>query len=167
MACGAGLLVVLCQVRNVSLFAIGISVAPVPVVLFSVATMPVFAALLSRVLMGEATHWSTWAATVAVLVGIGLAVFGTAPGGVRGSALLGARAGLGVALSLALSFVTIRRNARLAILPVVGAGALPAGAIGLARARPQAMAGGHVWAIVLAGRFVLPVSFFSLSPASR
>jgi drug/metabolite transporter (DMT)-like permease len=167
VACGAGLLVVLCQVCNASLFAIGIALAPVPVVLFSVATVPVFAALMSRMLLGEATHWSTWAAIVAVLAGIGLAVFGTAPDGTTGSPLLGAGAGLGVALSLALSFVTIRRNTRLPILPAVGGGAVLAGLIALARIGPQAMAGGHVWAIALAGGLVLPVSFFSLSLASR
>ncbi|WP_127900367.1 DMT family transporter [Solirhodobacter olei] len=167
VSCGAGLLVVVCQVCNASLFAIGIAAAPVPVVLFSVATVPVFAALMTRLLLGEATHWSTWAAIAAVLAGIGLAVFGTGPGRATGSPLLGAGAGLGVALSLALSFVTIRRNARLPILLAVGAGAVLAGLVGLARIGPQAMASGHVWAIVVAGGLVLPVSFFSLSLASR
>lgn len=167
IACGAGVLVVLCQVFNASLFAIGIAVAPVPVVLFSVATVPVFAALLSTMLLGEPTHWSTWVAIVAVLSGIGLAVFGEAPGGASGSPLVGAGTGLGVALSLALSFVTIRRNAQLPILLAVGSGAMLAGLIGLAGIGPQAIAGGRVWAIILAGGLVLPVSFFSLSLASR
>lgn len=167
VACGAGLLLMLCQICNASLFAIGAAVAPVPVVLCSVATVPIFAALLSRVLMGEATHWSTWVAIAAVLSGISLAVFGAGQGASTGSPLLGAASGLAVALSLALSFVTIRRNAWLPILPAVGVGALLAGLIGIARVGPQAMAGGHVWAILLAGGLVLPVSFLSLSLASR
>ncbi len=167
ISCGAGLLVVLCQACSASLFAVGIAVAPVPVVLFAVATVPVIAALLSRVLLGETTHWSTWAAIVAVLIGIGLAVFGTEPGGATGSPILGAGAGLGAALSLALSFVTIRRHTRLPIVPAVGAGALLAGLIGLERIGPQAMGGGHLWAIALAGGVILPVSFLALSLASR
>jgi drug/metabolite transporter (DMT)-like permease len=167
IACGTGLLVVLCQVCNASLFAIGIAVAPVPVVLISVATLPVFAALLSRMLLGEATHWSTWAAIAAVLTGIGLAVFGSAPDATAGSPLLGAGAGLGVAISLALSLVTIRRNMQLPILLAVGCGSMLAGLIGFARIGAQAMTDGHIWSIALAGGLVLPVSFFSLSLASR
>ncbi|MGA7974383.1 MAG: hypothetical protein WCA36_16415, partial [Pseudolabrys sp.] len=81
--------------------------------------------------------------------------------------ILGAGAGLGAALSLALSFVTIRRHTRLPIVPAVGAGALLAGLIGLARIGPQAMGGGHLWAIALAGGVILPVSFLALSLASR
>ncbi|MDA3888594.1 MAG: DMT family transporter [Allgaiera sp.] len=164
---GAGLLVVVCQFCNASLFAIGIAVAPVPVVLFSVATVPVFSALLSRMLLGERTHWSTWVTIGAVLAGIGVAVFGAPSGGVWGHPLLGAAAGLGVALTLALSFVIIRRTMQLPILLAVGVGALLAGLSGLAWSGPQAMAGGHVWAIALSGGLVLPVSFFSISLASR
>ncbi|MDE3079542.1 MAG: DMT family transporter [Paracoccaceae bacterium] len=164
---GAGLIVMLGQAAGATLFATGIAVAPVPVVLFAVATVPVFAAVLSRLLLGEAAHWSIWVAIVAVLAGIGLAVFGGPAGRVDGSPLLGAAAGLGVAMSLALGFVTIRRNTRLAILPAVGAGALLAGLIALVRVGPEALAHGQIWAIVIAGGLVLPLSFFSLSMASR
>ncbi|GHE03934.1 membrane protein [Defluviimonas sp. 20V17] len=167
IACGAGMLVVVCQFFNLSLFAIGIAVAPVPVVLFSVATTPIFSALLSRMLLGEGTHWSTWATIVAVLAGIGIAVFGASPGGAGGSPLLGAAAGLGVALSLALSFVTIRRRTQLPILLMVAVGAMLAGLFSLAWIGPRAMAGGHLWAIALSGGLILPVSFFSLSLAPR
>ncbi|WP_246831740.1 hypothetical protein [Thioclava sp. DLFJ5-1] len=45
--CWAGVLVLLCQSCNASPFAFDIAVAPVSVVLFSVATVPIFAALLS------------------------------------------------------------------------------------------------------------------------
>ncbi|WP_417809022.1 DMT family transporter [Thioclava sp.] len=167
IACGAGLLIVLCQACNASLFAIGIAVAPVSVVLFSVATVPIFAALLSRMIMGETAHWTTWVATASVLAGIGVAVFGTAPAQTTGSPLLGAAIGLGVAMFLALSFVIIRANAQLPILLAVGVGATLAGLAGLAWTGTSAMMAGHVWAIALAGALVLPVSFFSLSLASR
>ncbi len=162
-----GLLVVLCQVCNALLFAIGIAAAPVPVVLFSVSTVPVFAALLSWLLLREATHWSTWITTLAVLSGIGLAVFGKTHGAGTGNPLIGAGAGLGVALSLALNFVTIRRNPQLPILLTVGAGALLAGVSALMWTGAGAIFVGHVWAIALAGGVVLPVSFFSLTLASR
>lgn len=167
LASGAGLLIVICQICNASLFAVGIAAAPVSVVLFSVSTVPVFAALFSWLLLGESTHWSTWAAIVAVLAGIGLAVFGNDPGAASGRPLVGAAAGLGVATSLAMNFVTIRRNPGVPILLTVGLGALLAGLGGLVSTGPGAMGAGHIWAIALAGGVVLPVSFFSLSLASR
>ncbi|KEO50748.1 DMT family transporter [Thioclava pacifica] len=165
--CWAGLVVLLCQACNASLFAFGIAVAPVSVVLFSVATVPIFAALLSWMFLGERAHWTTWVTTAVVLFGIGIAVFGTDPAQTSGSPLLGAAIGLGVAICLALSFVTIRANADLPILLLVGAGATLAGLAGLAWTGTSAMTEGHVWAIALAGGLVLPVSFFSLSLSSR
>lgn len=167
VATGAGILVVFCQFANASLFAVGIAAAPVSVVLFSVSTVPVFAALLSRIFLKEPSHWSTWAAIAAVLGGIGLAVFGKTPGMGVGTPILGAAAGLGVALSLALTFVTIRRTPDLPILLAVGCGAVLAGAAALIRTGPETMFDGRIWAIALAGGLVLPVSFFSLSFASR
>lgn len=164
---GAGLLVILCQFSGTTLFSIGIAAAPVSVILFSVSTVPVFAALLSRLLLGEATHWSTWLAIAAVLTGIGIAVFGKSAGDVTGTPILGAAAGLGVAVSLALNFVVLRRNPQVPILLAMGLGALCAGLAALARTAPGQMAEGHVWAIVLTGLVILPVSFFSLSLASR
>jgi drug/metabolite transporter (DMT)-like permease len=167
LATAGGMLIVLCQFLNASLFSIGIAEAPVSVVLFSVSSVPVFAALLSRLLLNEATHWSTWATIVAVLGGIGIAVFGEAPGVVTGSPLVGAAAGLGVAISLALNFVTLRRNPQVPILLAVGCGAFLAGFAALSFVGVGPMLQGRVWAISVTGCLVLPASFFSLSLASR
>ncbi|OWY01718.1 hypothetical protein B6V75_14155 [Thioclava sp. F1Mire-8] len=167
LASGAGLALVACHFSNMTLFAVGIAAAPVSIVLFSVSTVPVFAALLSRLILRETTHWSTWLAIAAVLSGIGLAVFGPAPPSVGGNPILGALAGLGVALSLSTTFVTIRRNPHLPILLAVGSGAGLAGLAALIWTGGAAVTGGQLWAIALAGGVVLPVSFMSLSFASR
>lgn len=165
----AGLSVIASQIVNAVLFSYGIATAPVSVVLFGVAAVPAFAAVFAWILIGEATHWSTWAAIAAVTLGIGIAVLGDGGGiaGFNAAALRGALAGLGVAATLAIIFVLIRANARLPILPAIGCGALIAGAIGFAMTGPAAVMDGAVWAIVISGALLLPVSFFALSLASR
>lgn len=165
----AGLGVILCQMLNGTLFSLGIAHAPVAVVLFGVATMPVFSALLSRILSGERTRGATWIAMVSVMGGIAIAVFGDgAEGlGINRASLLGALAGLGVAAMLALGFVLMRRARDLPLLPVIGTGALLAGSVGFFVSPEGTLAAGNVWAIAVTGAVILPVSFLALSFASR
>lgn len=163
-----GVAIALCQGVNGTLFTFGIVGAPVTVVLLGVATVPIFAALFSWILMGEATGRATWVTIGCVLVGITIAVFGKGEGVWDASALVGALYGLGVAVCLSLSFVLIRRLEEVPILPTVGLGALGAGAVGIVLTGPAEMVGDAVlWPILLTGAVVLPVSFFCLSSASR
>ncbi|MCA0272997.1 MAG: DMT family transporter [Proteobacteria bacterium] len=160
--------VALFQALNSTLFCLGVALAPVAVVLLAVATVPVFAAVLGRIILGERTSAATWITMAAVLAGIAIAVFGESgmvPAG--GSALLGALAGLGVAASIALTFVILRRARAVPIQPVMGLGALIAGGIGLAVAGTDEMLAGQVWAIAVAGLLILPVSFLCLTNATR
>lgn len=160
--------VILCHATNSTLFSLGIAVAPVAVMLLAVATVPVFAAVLGRVLLGERTGAATWVTMAAVLAGIAIAVLGrshTVPE--DGNALLGALAGLGVAAALALSFVILRRARALPIQPAMGLGSLLAGTVGLAMAGPAAMGSGEVWAIAVTGLLILPLSFLALTNATR
>lgn len=164
---GTGALLVLSQYANMSLFSLGIAHAPVAVMLLGVAAVPVFAALLSWVVMGERTRRATWAAIAAVMAGLALAVSGGDGTGAEGSALVGALAGLAVALVLALNFVLLRARPEMPIPLVLGLGAVLAGASGWAVTGPAQMTQGAVWAIAVCGLLILPVSFFSLSVASR
>lgn len=164
-----GLAVILCQGTNGTLFSLGIAEAPVAVVLFGVATMPVFSALFSRWLAAEATRPATWVAMIAVMSGIAIAVFGDGAQGVglNRASLLGALAGLGVAMMLALGFVLMRRTRALPLLPLIGTAALFAGTIGLVAAPAGSLGAGNVWAIAVTGAVILPASFLALSHASR
>ncbi|UMA63541.1 DMT family transporter [Roseivivax marinus] len=164
---GAGATVMICQFGNNVLFPTGIALAPVAVMLMGVATVPVWAAVLSRVLYGEATSRATWVTIAAVLAGIALAVTGDTPVGLDGSSLLGALCGLCTAAALALNFVTLRHNPELPLLLAMGVGGLAAGLLGIGLTGPAQMGDGAVWAILVTGLFILPVSFFSLSYASR
>ncbi|MGB7261941.1 MAG: EamA family transporter [Albidovulum sp.] len=165
----AGIGVILCHGTNAVLFGLGIAIAPVPVVLFGVATVPVFAAFFGWAFAGEPVGRSTGVATVAVLGGIGLAVFGRSAEGIdlNASAVLGALAGLGVAAALAMSFVLIRKARDLPILPAIGTGALLSGLIGFTLASPGTLLSGNLWAIALTGMVILPGSFILLSMATR
>lgn len=166
---GFGIGIVACQYVNATLFSLAIAHAPVSVVLFAVATVPVFAAVLARLVIGEPTRLATWVTIAAVLSGIALAVFGGKDADValdRGT-LWGALAGLGVAVMLALNFVILRARPELPILLVIGLGAALAGLTGVIVTGPAMMMQGEVWAIVICGILILPVSFFSLSLASR
>ena len=166
LASGTGALLVATQYVNMTLFSLGIALAPVAVMLLGVATAPVFAALLSWLVMGERTRPATWAAIAAVMAGLALAVSGgDGPGGE--SVAAGLAAGLGVALVLALNFVLLRAHPEMPIPLVIGLGAALAGATGWAVTGPAQMTGGTVWAIAVCGFVILPVSFFSLSLASR
>ena len=165
---GAGFAIVACQFFNSSFFSLGIAGAPVAIVLFGVATTPIFAALFARALLGERTARATWITIAAVAVGIGIAVLGG--GGVvapTGAVIFGAAAGLGVAAMLALNFVVLRAHPQLPIPLLIGIGALCAGVAGVTATGPAQMLDGNVWAIALTGCIVLPVSFMSLSFASR
>ncbi|MDI3335394.1 DMT family transporter [Defluviimonas aestuarii] len=169
MMCVSGFGVMCCQAVNGTLFSLGIAHAPVAIVLFGVATMPVFSALLSRWLSGEQTRGTTWIAMAAVMGGIAIAVFGDGAEGLgfNRASLLGALAGLGVAAMLALGFVLMRRARDLPLLPTIGTGALMAGTIGFALSPVGTLAAGNVWAIAVTGAVILPVSFLALSYASR
>lgn len=163
----AAALLITCQVLNNALFPLGIAIAPVAPVLLGVATIPVWAALLARLVHGEPTAPATWRAILFVLAGITLAVTESGAGALDGAALAGAACGLGVAMALALNFVTLRHNPELPLLLAIGLGALIAGGAGLAVTTPARMTDGVLWAILITALFIIPVSFFSLSQASR
>ncbi|QFT96706.1 EamA-like transporter family protein [Roseovarius sp. THAF8] len=166
---GPGAMIVVAQVLNSMLFCMGIASAPAAVVLMGVAAVPVFSALLSRVVTGETTSALTWAAIAAVMAGIGIALLGGGHGDValNWAAVTGAGFGLGVAFVLALNFVTVRASPDLPILLAIGVGAWIAGGIGWSVTGVEAMFQGRVWAMAITGGVVLPVSFFMLSLAAR
>lgn len=168
LASAAGVGVVVAQVFNTTLFSLSISVAPVSVVLFGVATAPVFGAMFAWLILGEPTRRATWITIAAVLCGIALAVFGGPEGDFTLDpwVAVGALGGLGVACALALTFVLLRMRSDLSITLTVGLGSLIGGTFGLAMAGSGVMAG-TLWPIAFAGLVLLPVSFFALSYASR
>ncbi|MEM6589097.1 MAG: DMT family transporter [Pseudomonadota bacterium] len=163
---GMGAAIITCQFFNSMLFCLGIAAAPAAIVLIGIAAVPVFSALLSWVILREATSALTWAATAAVIVGIFIAVTGKGAQ-FDATAVIGVLFGLGVAFVLALNFTVLRAYPRLPILLLIGVGAILAGVNGLIITGPQQMTVGEPWAMITTGALVLPLSFYLLSLAAR
>ncbi len=163
---GTGMAIIICQFFNSMLFCLGIAAAPAAIVLIGIASVPVFSALLSWVILREATSALTWAATAAVMVGIFIAVTGKGAQ-IDATAVVGVLFGLGVAFVLALNFTVLRAYPRLPILLLIGIGAMLAGVNGLIVTGPAQMMEGEPWAMITTGAVVLPLSFYLLSLAAR
>jgi drug/metabolite transporter (DMT)-like permease len=165
----AGMVIILAHCANSALFSFGIASSPVFLVLLGVSTVPVFSSILAHLMLGEAASKATWLATLGVVSGIVIAISGESRAGIgiNLQSFLGALAGLGVAFTLALTFVMLRKHRNVPLVPTLGLGALSAGLIGISIVGPSVMLDGNPWAIAVTGAIILPISFLSLSFASR
>ncbi len=162
--------IVLCQMLNATLFSLAISIAPVTVVLIGVATVPIFAAILSRIILGEALSKLTIITAVLVMIGLFISVLGQENSEIElgATTLPGAALGLGVAFSLAMNFTIIRKDKDVPFVLAIAIGAFMAAALGAICADALYWPPlGNIAAIALTGVVILPVSFVTLSYAAR
>lgn len=164
---GTAVTVVACQVMNTTLFPMGIATAPVASVLLGVATVPVWSALLAKLLYNETATRATWIAIGLVIMGLTVAISDNGEATLDAYALVGAACGLGVAVALAMIFVTLRHNRKLPLLLVIGLGSLISGTAGWLITGQAQMTDGTVWAALLSAVVILPLSFFALNEAPR
>ena len=163
-------IIVACQTGNAALFSLAIAVAPVTVVLIGVATVPIFAAVMSRVILGEALSMRTLITATMVFLGLFVSVIGNDDGQIKLDliTLIGAGLGLGVAFSLAMNFTIIRKDPEVPFVLAIAIGAITAA--GLAALFATTLAWPplpQMAAIALTGIFILPLSFVTLSYAAR
>lgn len=163
-------IIVACQTGNAALFSLAIALAPVIVVLIGVATVPIFAALLSRLLLGEALSMRTLITAAMVFLGLFISVLDSDDGHLMLdlTTLIGAGLGLGVAFSLAMNFTIIRKDTDVPFVLAIAVGAIAAA--GLAAVFATTLAWPplpQMAAIALTGIFILPLSFVTLSYAAR
>jgi drug/metabolite transporter (DMT)-like permease len=163
-------IIVACQTGNAALFSLAIALAPVTVVLIGVATVPIFAALLSRLLLGEALSMRTLITAAMVFLGLFISVLDSDDGHLMLdlTTLIGAGLGLGVAFSLAMNFTIIRKDTDVPFVLAIAVGAIAAA--GLAAVFATTLAWPplpQMAAIALTGIFILPLSFVTLSYAAR
>lgn len=159
-----GATAVLVFAASAILFVSSITLTNAANTLLILATAPLFAALISRLVLGERVQARTWAAIIAAVAGIAT-IFG---GSLGGGTLVGDLLGLGTAIALATQ-LTIARHARAVnLVPALATGTLLAALLsGLTFARPlSASAADAVW-LVLLGVLVLPVAFGLLTLAPR
>ena len=163
-------IIVACQTGNAALFSLAIALAPVIVVLIGVATVPIFAALLSRFFLGEALSMRTLITAAMVFLGLFISVLGSDDGHLMLdlTTLIGAGLGLGVAFSLAMNFTIIRKDTDVPFVLAIAVGAIAAAGLAAVFATTLAWpALPQMAAIALTGIFILPLSFVTLSYAAR
>ncbi len=164
-----GLLVVTTFCLNSVTFTLGIVETSASVVLTAVATMPIFAAILSTLLLQERQGWLGWVTILTAMIGVAIVVIdgGNAVGQPDGSVLLGALYGVLTAFGLAVTFTMARKYTWLAILPAAALGASISGVIGIALANPGSLFEMPLWTVLTMGFVLLPVSFTCLNLAPR
>ena len=164
------LTIVLCQMFNATLFSLAIAIAPVAIVLIGVATVPIFAAIFSRIILGETLSNLTLVTTVLVIIGIGISVLDQDDSKIILSAdtLQGAILGLGVAITLAMNFTIIRKDKNVPFVLAISIGALLAAVLGVVCADTLYLPNlQSTAAIAVTGIIILPLSFVTLSYAAR
>jgi drug/metabolite transporter (DMT)-like permease len=107
----AGVGFAVCLAVSSGTFIIALNHTTVANVLFMMAISPLMAALLGRVLLGEAVSGITWVAMIVALAGVGLMVGG--PGGMGAAALITVVMTFGFALSIVLA----RRRPDVSMVP--------------------------------------------------
>ena len=164
-----GFTIVSCYFITTILFCIGISIAPAPIVLFCVATIPIFAAVFGHKILNEPASKSTWITIILVITGISIAIFGSNTQKINFDILIivGAFCGLGTSLAISLSYVIIRQKKELPFALPMGIGVFFSGVTGFFITGSQNMMTGNILPIIATGIFILPIPMYLLSYASR
>ena len=150
-------------------FTYGIAETSASLILFTLATSPIFASIFSMFILGEKTTNSTWITACLALIGVGISVANgedvlNAP---QGRVLIGTICGIGAAASLGLSLVLLRYQPNIPAMTVTGLSALGNGFIGLLIVSPGLLFQGDILSISLSGLIILPISFACLTFATR
>ena len=138
---------------------VALSLTTVADVLIIMSAAPLLAALLGRIVLGEAVRPQSWAAIAATIVGIGLMVSDAwGRGSVQGDLIA-----LLIAAAYAAAIVTTRRHSTIRMTPAVCTGTVIAGLIALPLATPLAVSAGEVPLLLLfgAGQLGLGLALFA------
>ena len=163
-------ILIVCQILNAVFFSLAIALAPVVIVLIGVATVPVFAALLSKLILKEPLSKLTLVTALVVLCGLLISLMGNDVEGfvLDTTSLVGLLFGLGVAFSLAMNFTLIRKDSEAPFVLALAIGAMCAAWVGFLCADTlQWLSVPNMMSIAFTGICILPLSFVALSYAAR
>ena len=164
-----GLVVIFAFAMNSIFFTLGILETSVMLVLTALATMPLFAAILSIFTLKETQGWLGWLTIIFSMIGVSIVISdgNSALGQPVGSVILGAFYGGLTAFGLALTFTMVRKYRDLAVLPAGALGALCSGIIGFLLSSIDEVFIAPIWTIFCMGVLILPISFTLLIIAPR
>ena len=160
---GWGLLAALLFAVDNVLFIVALRTTSVANTLIILSTVPICAALLGRVFLGERVGRRDWAVIGVVLAGV-VVIFSGSLG--RGQ-LPGDLAALGAALSIAGTLVIIRRSRAVVMLPSMALGALVAGLVAAPLAAPGTVGGADALILLALGLVIAPIAFGCISIGPR
>jgi drug/metabolite transporter (DMT)-like permease len=147
------------------LFVIAVSLTSVANVVFIIASMPVFAALFSRVFLGE--RISRRMVLTILVVGTGLAVIAYGSNGTGGASFAGDLVALCVAASFAAALTTARGLRHISMVPAIPLANLGAALFLWPFVNPFAVPSGQWGLVALHGGFFIAVSTVLLSLGPR
>ena len=164
-----GIWIILSQILSSIFFTYGVAETSVSLILFCLATSPIFASIFSIFILHEKTTTSTWITAFFALIGVGISVANgenvlNAP---QGSVFIGTICGIGAAATLGLSLVFLRSKPDIPAMTVTGLSSFGYGIIGLLIVSPDLLFKGDMIAISLSGLIILPISFACLTFATR
>lgn len=146
------------------LFVSSITLTTAANTLFILSTAPLFAALISWVVLRERVALRTWIAVVCALVGIAVIFAGSLGGGT----LLGDLLAVGAALSLAAQLSIARHARSINLVPALATGVLLVALLsGATFASPLSVTREDMLWLVLLGCVVVPLAFGLLTLAPR
>lgn len=154
-----GLGVALCYGSLNIAFMIALHHTSVANTLVILAASPFFAALLSRILLRESVPLPTWAAIAAGFVGIAVVMSEGLTNDTAAASLEGDLAALASALLLAASFVLIRRQQHVNMVPATAFGGYLAAAAAFPFAAPLALSGEQTVLMLGLCVILLPICF--------
>lgn len=141
------------------LFVVAVKLSTVANALFILSSAPLFAAVFSRVLLGERATASTWISAAVAVLGMGIIV----ADGLEFGFLLGNLAALGVAMSFGGALTALRYGRLQDGVPAMAIGGIVATIVSFPMASSLAIAGSDIWLAGLLGLVVMPVSFGLIS----
>jgi drug/metabolite transporter (DMT)-like permease len=145
------------------LFVYAVNNTAVANVLVILTTMPLFAALFTRLLIGEMIHRRTWLAMLAAGGGVTL----TFASALRLGGLDGNLAALAVAIVMAGNLTVIRRSGGIDMVPALSLAGFVAAALVLASAWPVAISLHDYMVIAANGLVFVPAAFALLAAGTR
>lgn len=149
------------------MFVAAVSLTSVANVVFIIASMPVFAALFSRVVLGERIRWRMALTMGAVAIGLGMIGLGSGPHGGTTTRLEGDLIALGVAVIFAAVLTAARTRREVSMAPAVPPAFLLGAALLWPLAEPGSIAPTQWWMVALHGGVFIVLSMVLLSIGPR
>ena len=149
---------------NAITFVLALDHTQVANVLIIIASTPLIAALLSIIFLKERVAFPTWLAIAGAMAGISIVV----SDGARAGTSLGDLLALATAIALAVTFIIIRHNKHVNMIPATAFGALISALIAMPFAEPLQLEGAQLGLMLLLGLVIMPLSFglITLGPRS-